>query len=343
MTIFLGLPDWQQGPVSGGHRYNRALADALKANALGAGALADAGAGLQRLDLESPSASATLAAAPAGSVVIVDTLYQRAFEALSPDRCPRAILLVHLLSEMTGDPCYADAEPWPWLGRYDHFLVTGSYAKDYLIACGVSSCAITVIEPPLWPREVTVTPRLSAKPLTWLTVANLQPVKQQWQMLTALQKISRSRETYHNQPFTWQLYGSHDYDPAYAAKCRELVASCPLLSTCVEFYPNKPAAEAEQALLAADLVLSAARCETYGMAVAEAAVLGTPVIAVARGNVPHLLSGGPSYHRLVATAAEVIDAAPSFEPPPSLTPMPLGHSQQSFSAAVAAFARKVLL
>lgn len=344
MTIYLGLPDWLKGPVSGGHRYNRALFEAL----------AGFGREVQRLDLTAASASTTLAAAPAGSIVIVDTLYQRAFEELSPDRCPRAILLVHLLPEMTGDPLFADAKPWPWLSRYDQFLVTGSYAKDYLIACGVGQGAITVIEPLLWPRETTVTPnprpQLGHRPLVWLTVANILPRKGQLAMLTALQQQLLSAEdqkkTNHNHPFLWQLYGSHDFDPAYAAKCRELVASCPRLASCVEFRPNRPEAEAEQALLAADLVLSAARCETYGMAVAEAAALGTPVIAVARGNIPYVLGGALSLHRLVTTAAEVIAAALAYEPAPpscSLTPTPMGHSRQSFAAAVTAFARKVLL
>lgn len=375
MTLYLALPDWQQGPISGGHRYNRDFAAALPSELMPL-----------RVDLPAGEASASLGAVEAGDWLIVDTLYQRAFEQHCPKGGVRALLLVHLLAEMTGAPDFSDAQPWPWLSRYRHFLVTGAYARDYLIACGVSPGAITVIEPMLWPRDRALGPRDGAlttgvaashrprpkeKPMMWLTVANLQPVKGVLAMLTALKAQlplrDSSPKTYHNQNhsagselgFVWQLYGSHDFAPDYARECRELVASCPRLSACIQFYPNRPAAEAEQSLQAADLVLSAAQCETYGMAVAEAASLGKPVIAVARGNIPYLLKStagpspvpGPSLapgHSLVASPAEVIAAAlartlgPAPAPGPDPALLVLGHSKASFKAAVTAFARNVL-
>lgn len=362
--VYLALPDWQQGPISGGNRYNGDFVAALPASI-----------SWQHLDLSLPDAD--LSRLEPSSWLIVDTLWQQAYQrlaALAPYKAPhkaphKAILLVHLIPEMTGDLSFADAQPWPWLPFYQHFLVTGAYARDYLLACGVASSRISLIEPRLWSRATSITIENEAKEAgrqksRWLTVANLMPRKGQLAMLEALQAGLISQlgleKTNHNHTlfadarshddgpaFCWQFYGSHDHEPTYAQACRDLVAACPLLARHVEFCPDRSIAEAEQALLKADLVLSAASCETYGMAVAEAVALDKAIIAVGRGNIPYLLGAGRGKQQLAADAADVVTKAlASLRSPPPRTPSRLpapGHSSASFAAAIQSFFAKVIL
>jgi glycosyltransferase involved in cell wall biosynthesis len=73
-------------------------------------------------------------------------------------------------------------------------------------------------------------------------------------------------------------------DPRYIERCRALIASEPGLRACVELLGPLPHMEALNVLQAADLLLSASRMESYGMALAEARALGVPVLARAGGN-----------------------------------------------------------
>lgn len=334
--LYLGLPPWDT--VSGGNLYNRDWVAALPASG-------------QRVDLTAPDSIARAALSDHTRWLVVDSLWHHQFIQLAPER-PKAMLLVHLLPEMTGDPRFGDAEPWPWLAAYEHFCVTGRYAYEYLCACGVAPQRITLIEPRLWPRDEGW-PRDEARPGNhgrvghgeaqarplWLSINNLIPRKGILPALKAMQVLLQTNTAV--PAFQWQVWGRHDLDSGYAEECHRLVASCPLLSHHVALVKGSSPEHAAAALLGADLFISAASMETYGMAVAEAATLGKPVVAIGNGNIPYLLDGGRGKHRVTQNHHQLMAAALSHDLEPA-APLELGHSRSSFRHAVHSFCQKVL-
>lgn len=370
--LYLALPDWEQGPVSGGHIYNRHFAHALPTSQP-----------WQRLaigtDLE--SWRHCIPTLDRRSWLIVDTLWHDYYIALGSKPRPRTALLVHLLAEMTGDLGFSDAKPWPWLDSYDHFLATGCYTKNYLLACGVEPRRITLIEPRLWPRDLgsaafgtAGAAGAASSPVSsgndkykdkdknkfasslaltgpkgkphWLTIANLIPGKGILAALESLQHLLGQDGGSNLADFCWTIYGSHDVDPWYAERCRALVAADPSLGPRVEFVNEPAQGEPARLLHRCDLFISSSKMETYGMAVAEALALGKPVAAIATGNIPYLLGRDNAKHRLVQNTCQLMQAALSCgsagtridQPPPAI-----GHCQASFAEAVAAFSKKVLI
>lgn len=355
--LYLALPDWDQGPVSGGHIYNRHFAEALSS-----------GQPWQRLDLaDDPSTLhrdflSLNSTSSKDSWLIVDTLWHDRYLALGKPR-PRTALLVHLLAEMTGDLSFRDAKPWPWLGFYQHYLVTGTYAERYLMACGVEPSRITLIEPRIWPRDLSSDALLSKAPASepvrcsqvgrhnWLTIANLIPGKGILAALESLQRQLADRDAelvkgQKDKEFCWTIYGSHDPDPDYAESCLAFVAADPNLSSRIEFVSQQIGSEPARLLQRCDLYISASVMETYGMAVAEALALGKPVAAISTGNIPYLVGSENAKHHLVHDTCQLMQAALAF---PRVAqslgqpPRAIGHSKASFAEAVAAFTKKVLI
>lgn len=334
--LYLGLPPWDT--ISGGNLYNRDWVRALPPDFAG-----------QFVNLAVPDAMAHAALRDHSRWIVVDTLWHHHFMQLAPHR-PKAMLMVHLLAEMTGDPSFGDAKAWPWLTAYEHFCVTGRYAYNYLRACGVSPLRLTLIEPRLWPRDegrprdegwhdAPSSSSSRQNGALWVTVANLSPVKGIRPALEALRQALEQSPS--PRRFIWQIYGQHDHDPDYARSCRDLVASDPGLRRHVRWIDNRSPQQAAEGLGWAQLYLSTATMETYGMAVAEAAALGKPVVAIACGNIPYLLGGGRGKHRLAQNHDQLIAAALSHDLEPA-APMELGHSRTSFRHAVHSFCQKVL-
>lgn len=291
------------------------------------------------MDLADPDDSSYAALRDHSRWLVVDSLWHHQFLQRALGR-PKAMLLVHLLPEMTGDPAFGDAKPWPWLTAYEHFCVTGRYADEYLRACGIAPERITLIEPRLWPRDGD---RLAVgeaqRPPLWLSINNLIPRKGILPALKALQ--AHLQMTTAAPDFQWQVWGRHDLDSRYAEECHQLIAACPLLRHHVTLVRDSSPERAADALKQAALFVSAATMETYGMAVAEAAALGKPVVAIGNGNIPYLLGGGRGKHRVALDHDQLMAAALSHDLEPA-APLELGHSRCSFRQAVQSFCQKVL-
>jgi len=82
--------------------------------------------------------------------------------------------------------------------------------------------------------------------------------------------------------FSLQVVGS-ELEPDYAARCRDHLAAHPGLGERVQLLGPRPAGDMDQLYLDADLFLSAAAMETFGMAVREAMTAGLPVLLRAGG------------------------------------------------------------
>jgi glycosyltransferase involved in cell wall biosynthesis len=264
------------GPPTGGTLYNRELLRGL-------GSL---GFPAQRLAL--PAAAGVLKAGVPG-VYWVDTLYLQAFESLwraNQRRSPLG-LLVHYLPSLVdkGDALRAadlSAEERFALHHCDVLLTCSQYMRQTLARLGASAPNL-VIEPGCLTRgKAEALP--DAVGVRALMVANLTPGKGVAPFLTALAGELRDSDA-----FQLEIVGSFEADPGYARSCVDAAQLQPALARRVSFSGCLSPEKVNERLLRSNLLISASRMESFGMAVAEARTAGVPVVALARGNLSELV------------------------------------------------------
>jgi glycosyltransferase involved in cell wall biosynthesis len=280
------------GPISGGTLYNRELLSALR----GAGQHAEA------LDLE--AGRAALAGGTLG-VFWLDTLYLPAFaelELLSRGRALGLIahylpsLLPHGETLMAGNLAPDEALA---LARATHFLVPSTFMARTLVRLGAARSPLFVVEPGR--PAPAVAAALRGPAVRALCVANLVPNKGVEPLLSAL-----ARELDGQDPFELELAGALDLDPPYVTACRAWLEH-PILRSRVKLL-GAVAHERVCALMRrSNLLLSASRMESYGMALAEARSLGIPLLALRGGNAEALV-GAVSGGQLVDDEVELARA-----------------------------------
>jgi glycosyltransferase involved in cell wall biosynthesis len=110
-----------------------------------------------------------------------------------------------------------------------------------------------------------------------ITVGPLNRSKGQLEILACLEQILP--------PFrgSWRLFGDLQTDPETYHRFEAQREISPLKST-LHLCPSVPHTLLSRALAGADLLISASRFESYGMAIAEAAAAGIPVLAYQVGE-----------------------------------------------------------
>jgi glycosyltransferase involved in cell wall biosynthesis len=131
----------------------------------------------------------------------------------------------------------------------------------------------SVVEPGLELAPVPV--RTESDVLRAIVVANVVPGKGVLGLVEALAPGMRA-----GAPMVLTIVGSLAHDPAYAASCRARAEGV----AAMRFVGERPHAETLAMIAASDLLVSASRMESYGMALAEARALGVPIVARAGGN-----------------------------------------------------------
>jgi glycosyltransferase involved in cell wall biosynthesis len=99
--------------------------------------------------------------------------------------------------------------------------------------------------------------------------------------------------------FALSIAGSLQLHPPYAWRCLELCQQDAWLRVHASFLGSLPQPELFERLGRASVFVSASHMESYGMALAEARALGTPILALAGGNVANHVaadSGGELAH-----------------------------------------------
>jgi glycosyltransferase involved in cell wall biosynthesis len=84
-----------------------------------------------------------------------------------------------------------------------------------------------------------------------------------------------------------ELLGEHTTDPTYVANVRAEAAALR-----IEWAGVQPIATVATAMQCCDLFVSASRSESFGMAVAEAAACGAPVLAFQTGEITSFVQHG---------------------------------------------------
>lgn len=278
---FVVPPD--RGLLSGGHLFNRALIEAI----------ASLGLGCRALHLD--EACGTLDALAPGSHpqrIWVDTLYLASFSRLHRLAAGQASvgLLLHYLPTLVrlGDEArgedLGDGER-DALFRADAFLVTSAYTRDRLAEFGIRGRSMIVVEPGLSselyaPERSAHTPAPSRHGVRALVLAALTEGKGVLPWLKAL-----AVELPPDAPFAVEIAGSARIEPGYAHACHELVRHNPVLRPRVTFLGQVPHVRVAALLRRSNLVVSASRMESSGMALLEATHHGVPIVARQGGNV----------------------------------------------------------
>ena len=272
------VPDMYSLP-SGGNRYNACLTEALS----------QIGADVSAVEWE------TFVEQGKAGIFWIDTLYMERW-ATNPSPKPGQIvgLLVHHLESLY-PPQGVDSDAYflkyeqVILQQFDAFLVTSRFTRDYLRERGFNEKPIIVVPPAL--HQIPDI-RISAEShLRALMVANLIERKGILELLRALAKrVGEVGE--------WSLtvIGSEELEPEYAAACRQFVLGSPGLVKSVQFTGPLDHESVMEHFQSSNLFVSAAKMETYGMALQEAVAVGLPILALAGGHVQaHVKGGGNGY------------------------------------------------
>jgi len=262
------------GPTSGGTRFNRRLIDAL--GALG-----------RPPEVWSLEQAERIVAELRPRTLWVDSLWLHAIPRLVRQAAPacRIGLLAHWLPTLVshGERPPRDALSPEERAALDHAegaLVPSEYLASELTGLGVDPSRVRVLEPgSALPLEPTP-PRRHDGPVRAVVVANLLPGKGIAPLLEGLARRLRSSDA-----LELRVIGSRTMAPDYAERCRATVEEHPGLCDRVDLVGALSHRDCIENLRQADLLVSASRMESYGMALADARAAGRPILARRGGNV----------------------------------------------------------
>jgi glycosyltransferase involved in cell wall biosynthesis len=300
-----GIDDPRQ--PSGGNTYDRRLSRGL----------ADTGWFVQEhavpgtwpdADAESHAAlGTTLEGVPAGRVVVVDSLVASA----APDALVaqagrlRLVVLVHMPLGHAVPDVRADGGCPHDGGRLDDgrararsgesavlhaaaaVVATSRWTRRWLLAAYELDPGRVLVAPPgVDPAELS---RGSGTGRRLLCVGAVTPTKGQDVLVEALAGVAAHG---------WRCtcVGPLDREPAFTGQVRARVRSAGLDAR-IRFTGPRVGRELAAAYSAADLLVAAARAETYGMVVTEALARGLPVVATRVGGLPEALGRAPGGRR----------------------------------------------
>jgi glycosyltransferase involved in cell wall biosynthesis len=195
-------------------------------------------------------------------------------------------LVVHYLPSLVTfgaamTPSMLTGEERRALERVHDNLVTSEHMKRVLVGLGVPESRLYVIEPGVSVgANATRTLERRGGGFRALLVANLAPSKGVYDLLVSLGRALQS-----NVAFRLAVAGSFEMHAGYADLCRTLAEQHPALAGKVIFVGSIAHDEVIRYMTESDVLVSASRMESYGMALAEARAVGLPIVAVRGGNV----------------------------------------------------------
>jgi len=285
LLVFV-IPDPQLFP-SGGNLYNFHLIQALKERACD----------IQVADFK---AFKTMPGSGSDTFYFFDTLY---FNDLLAFEKPLngCYLIVHHLGSLYSKEEEGDVfklKEQRVLERFDGFLTTSNFTKNYLLGKGLTGKRYLTIPPALCFQPVPkkkVTDKIQA-----LFVSNLIERKGILPFLKALQKTEIRKE--HCQIL---IVGSSEIEPAYAQECIDLILKDDRLSMLVHYKGACNQKQIQNLYRQSNLFISTAFLETFGMALQEAVAHRLPVLAFDGGNVSYHLQEGKNGYLFASIEALV--------------------------------------
>lgn len=290
---FFVVPDFSAF-VSGGNIYNEALIAALQSKNYPC----------QNISFDE---FAFLFKKEESALFFIDTLFLKEIAPLLllPRNGAEIWLIVHHLESLyppvgTTSSNYFKTYEAPLLKLFDGFLTSSQFTANYLQQQRGLSQKTIVVPPAVkyFPKSI---PKKSSTKIHALLVANLVERKGIFPFLQAFSQLDWT---------TWQdhlqitIIGSKTMSPEYAEACRKIVDESPILTAIVQLKGTVPETKVPSFYQQANLFISTAFMETYGMALQEASLFQLPLLAVNGGNVKtHLEDGKNGF--LLANPMEV--------------------------------------
>ncbi len=299
-VLHVAVPGALDQPT-GGYRYDAALVRSLRAR--GWEVVVHELPGRHPLpDARAVAGAQDALAAAAGSTLLVDGLCLPAFARTACAGVRLVALIHHRLAHETGMPAVVVAP----LAR----LERAGLQRAQLIICTSATTAVDVqqayqlAQPPLVaPPAIETAPRRTPwgrPPRRLLAVGALVPRKD---VLLLIEAVAPLRH------FSWRLdiVGDDSRHPAYARRLRSRCYHYRLAGR-IQLHGAVSDGRRRRLLRQADLLLAASRHEGFGMAVAEAAAAGLPVLATDTAAVPAVWARAaaslvPSGDRIAMTRA----------------------------------------
>ena len=276
-----------EGPVTGGTRYNQSLIRRGKCLRMRLDSVEWQG----QVDLSRLLASFD----SRQDMLLWDSLFLRDIaDCPGISDWPRQGLLVHYLPY--ANPLLDEVERKYWLNQFSHaaqrmrfLLATGKGVADSLRR-QFPHCAVFLREPRVDPIFRQWRGRRCMRlhrpgPVRLITVANLLPGKRQREVLESLARI--------NADWEWHLAGEAGLDPDYAEGLRQRLRQLGLAHRVV-WHGALPPDELAMLMAGMDLFVAYSAFESYGMALAEAATIGLPILTTGVGEARRLVKHGKS-------------------------------------------------
>ncbi|MFP4093180.1 MAG: glycosyltransferase family 4 protein [Cyclobacteriaceae bacterium] len=169
------------------------------------------------------------------------------------------------------------------LEMFNAFLATSPFSAHYLAQQGLTQPKL-VVEPALSISKSPVS--FSHWPVQALMVANVVARKGILPFLEALSELADAADH-----FSLRIIGRTDMEKDYAQRCQQLAAS-PVLRDKIKLQGPLPYEKTLEQYARHNLFVSAARMETYGMALQEARSTGLPLLLLEGGYSRQHISQG---------------------------------------------------
>ncbi|MEM9832789.1 MAG: glycosyltransferase family 4 protein [Bacteroidota bacterium] len=225
----------------------------------------------------------------------VDTLILESIRevlSLQPSRAHSLLIVHHLESLAPAQNQSAEkplAQETPFLLWFQGFLATSTFTRDYLRQRGLSQ-PIIIAEPGIDNPNLAISDR-DTETVRALMVANLVERKG---ALPWLQWLADSVQS--SDYFFLTIVGRTNIEPNYAQACINLVKKHPLLESLVNFLGSQPPSRMSRFYEEANLFISTAQMETFGMALQEARLYRLPILTLDGGySARHIAPGETGY------------------------------------------------
>ena len=214
-----------------------------------------------------------------------DTLYFSELSKIFPQKkedCQFFLIVHHLESlyppkEWNGATYFLEKE-WPYLQKFDGFVVNSGFTTMYLVNRGLLQKKIFI--PPAIDFELPQKTVKDIPPIKVLLVANLVERKG----ILPFLKLVEGSPIIHKHNVTIQLVGSANLEKLYAEECLNFIEKYPDLKRIVHYHGEMNQEAIRELYQAATFFVSTSYMETFGMALQEAAWFGLPILALDGGN-----------------------------------------------------------
>jgi len=216
---------------------------------------------------------------PQEHLFFIDTYYFDAIKTYQGD-LSSSFLLVHLLESLNEKSenrlSFFKKEEKKTLDRFQGFLSTSDFTKNYVVNLGYEDKAHLVIPPAIGFKPQRR--KKHSEKIEALMVNNLMERKGIIELLEAIEKTEITAEQFH-----LTIIGNETIEPEYAEACKKIF-NRKRLKVLVTYRGVMPHTKVKKFYQKSNLYISSAYMETFGISLQEAVAYRTPILAFDGGN-----------------------------------------------------------